>query len=1192
MNRRPAVACSLLLSLLWVPSLPARAAEIDKGGVLYRVSFWDDPKYDGSTPPSQYLFEPGAETHYCEAFRQMSLELWQTTEGRHWLKQASFFNALPLTYADVEWNYIRNAGRWNSEACYHGTQGCLIELREDGKWPPDHMNPKVEPLQLGMLLDHETGHYLYQLPDEYVNFKDYRGGGTGRCSSDYTVVPGTMPDPDKGTGTVCDEDTACPGGGQCVFKNQCIAADVLPIGSTCYHDTLSRCHPDSKLNGMKLCDDTGCPSCALDADCGDGTCLPGCGQGGICFGGNPDERDDSTDMTRRICEQATNLPDAVDHVCLMYGAGRRRWCDGRRLKGTVRVAGSNHVYRSPPGGDYDQDGLNDVDFDLGNTVGHPVPEDTKDGPEVRIEDFLDHSCWRSATLKQIDLTGAHAIGGPYTPLGMLPPWPGFTCNWQVADPGANPQVALLVDKSGSMGFPEFSDPPVPAVDLALDGARFVYNEIVPAGNYAGLYLFDTAAAPAAANGGATSYPFQVKAGDVEDLDPVAAGGGTNIAAALREAIDDILPSGAPPATRSIILFSDGKSNDPLDDPFEEAERACDANIFVHTIAYGDADSAALDKLSTCGPSWITGTKQAKDPLFAEPDPLEIKAALARMGHVVAADVEVLEDSGLLEPLATSTAETREFVVPPGAGELVFDWLANRSCVHESPPPSACEPVLNLLPTVELISPGGVHHVAGLPPGAAAGVYRSIRVASPEAGTWTARLDKTEPVPAPSTIPGEWEQKVAATAVVWTAHVQHGSLDIRAWVEEERQPVDAPVVIRARMAMGPRMTNVGATATVTHAGNTWELALHDDGEHSDDAPFDAIHAAVFNPDGTWPGVTAGGYRVKVRMEAIPGMTLGVAPGEPVDGVTDAEAFPDPGHVVAEAETSFRLSTRYSIDPDGALSPGTVTISCPQLRRGDTHVGLVADVEGIRLDADSTRMTLGEDIDLTVTAVDFANCADTATDPGGSISFDLSVGATAETGFRSLLVQEQFDIVHGFDACRVCSLPGDEECNARDDDCNGLIDEDAAGVEDGDGDGVLQVCDNCPAVANRAQTDLDDDGQGDRCDVDDGRVTLWFTSQQRLEWDQEGGNVEWNVYRGDLQVLRDSGVYTQLPGSDPEADRFCGLATTFFDDLHTPAPGEVAHYLVTYGSGALESDLGQDSSGTNRPNDNPCPAGPPV
>ncbi len=34
MNRRPAVACSLLLSLLWVPSLPARAAEIDKGGVL------------------------------------------------------------------------------------------------------------------------------------------------------------------------------------------------------------------------------------------------------------------------------------------------------------------------------------------------------------------------------------------------------------------------------------------------------------------------------------------------------------------------------------------------------------------------------------------------------------------------------------------------------------------------------------------------------------------------------------------------------------------------------------------------------------------------------------------------------------------------------------------------------------------------------------------------------------------------------------------------------------------------------------------------------------------------------------------------------------------------------------------------------------------------------------------------------
>ncbi len=45
------------------------------------------------------------------------------------------------------------------------------------------------------------------------------------------------------------------------------------------------------------------------------------------------------------------------------------------------------------------------------------------------------------------------------------------------------------------------------------------------------------------------------------------------------------------------------------------------------------------------------------------------------------------------------------------------------------------------------------------------------------------------------------------------------------------------------------------------------------------------------------------------------------------------------------------------------------------------------------------------------------------------------------------------------------------------------DDLSALPDGDGDGVVDVCDNCPNVANSDQADADDDGVGDVCVVDD-------------------------------------------------------------------------------------------------------------
>jgi len=141
-------------------------------------------------------------------------------------------------------------------------------------------------------------------------------------------------------------------------------------------------------------------------------------------------------------------------------------------------------------------------------------------------------------------------------------------------------------------------------------------------------------------------------------------------------------------------------------------------------------------------------------------------------------------------------------------------------------------------------------------------------------------------------------------------------------------------------------------------------------------------------------------------------------------------------------------------------------------------------------------------------------------------------------------------------------------------------------DWDGDSVLYCDDNCPYVSNRAQADLDLDGVGDTCDLDDGLIYL-LLEPETLIWQDEEGYDAWNRYRGDLVELRSGGDYTQEPGSNPLAKRDCGLTDTWLRDYLWFYPDRLAFYLVSGVSEGVEGDLGQDSSGQSRPNANPCP-----
>ena len=185
---------------------------------------------------------------------------------------------------------------------------------------------------------------------------------------------------------------------------------------------------------------------------------------------------------------------------------------------------------------------------------------------------------------------------------------------------------------------------------------------------------------------------------------------------------------------------------------------------------------------------------------------------------------------------------------------------------------------------------------------------------------------------------------------------------------------------------------------------------------------------------------------------------------------------------------------------------------------------------------------------------------------------------------------------------------ERCNGIDDNCDGLADEAENGL-DFDADGLLGACDSCPAdfdpsgadfdhdsvgdlcdncasASNSDQIDFDFDGEGDRCDANDGLIVLYALDHAAWEWHDEPAFDTWNLYRGDLDVMEATGVYTQDPGSNALAGAACDLVPNTLSDVTEPSSEGCAFYLVAGVSAGVEGSLGTRSDGSELPSAGEC------
>lgn len=436
-----------------------------------------------------------------------------------------------------------------------------------------------------------------------------------------------------------------------------------------------------------------------------------------------------------------------------------------------------------------------------------------DGPDRAHHFFTEPFAqdeWSMLPTHHADLVAAHTEGDFIVPeLGSMPAVDIRFLGEDEPHPGA----ILLLDRSGSMGVLTNG---IPASRFVQEAGMYLYHSSLD-GDYVGTQLYNAT----------VETLFDYEAYDPTNQLPFAnfrnASGLTNIAAALESAIDALIAQHGDDGVNGaqIVLMSDGKQTTGAS-LWDQVTRAVDKGILIHTLSFGNADTATMDAIAT-------STSGDNIEMSENTDGTELKLGMNRE----LSELRGLTPVHFLKGYLKSNGQGKGYEYYEGSFELPPNNRALQFYVFQEPGDAS-------LFELELEDNAGTIYKANPQNVAQKGRLNGITVPKPRQGSWRYRIKGTKRTDGSLLISNPYEI---------IAHVLNNDLDTELRVVDAGSKFPGQFRIEAKMMHRYPLTGVIATAHI-YRGNQklGSIVLKDNGKPSIDTQrLDGVYSGLIDPN---------------------------------------------------------------------------------------------------------------------------------------------------------------------------------------------------------------------------------------------------------------------------------------------------------------------------------------------------------